>query len=193
MPCSSVGSLRLTPYNRDGKLPLPMKHLCGAPPRRGRAQATRARGWFTGGLSGLLAFAAGACIPTAAKGTAGGTTDVVEPVNCADAERGLEFGPFTIADFEQSHADPTGGAAPSYYAQYLYSYSDGSSKIGNPRYEPPAEVQNRCGDPKNHVLHMTGGPFLGWGGGMGIAMRNFADRLCPAIDLTNPNRPSYCA
>jgi len=149
----------------------------------------------------LGALASVACIPTGPGGT---TAPVVAgPVNCAQAEQGLEFFPYPIGDFEETvtrtvFADPATcrTESRSYVgAQYFYSYFDGTSGIGNPGYQPPAESADRCGNPGNHVLHMTGGPFLGWGGGMGIALMHLAQDkgLCPIGDVDNPARPSYCA
>jgi hypothetical protein len=174
--------------------------------RRG-ASRKRARGRLLSPLAAMTvamtmatigAIWAGSCVPTANRPVSADL--VVAPVDCKAAEVGLEFGPFTVADFEETVSRTVtvdGGTQTDTFvgAQYLYSYFDGTSNIGNPGYQPRAELGNRCGDPNNHVFHMTGGPFLGWGGGMGIAMEHFAQDqgLCPSGDITNPNRPSYCA
>ncbi len=71
-------------------------------------------------------------------------------------------------------------------AQDLYSYTDGTAVIafqdfhGNAvtdaGFEPPVVPLDRCKPPAdavigNGVLHMFGGPFLSWGGGIGVAMQ----------------------
>jgi hypothetical protein len=105
-----------------------------------------------------------------------------KPVNCADEEANLEFAPFKLADFEGS--------------SYLYSYTDGTAGVTPTGYQPPPVVQSRCSgtDPQNHVLHITGGPFLGWGGGMGVAIEHLNQDagLCTTANQNSPNRPSYC-
>lgn len=150
-----------------------------------------------------MLLAAGGCIPTAPL-TSGTPAPVVAPVDCARAEQGLEFGPFTIADFEASlnhtvydtQQDCASHVETYSSAEFFYSYFDGTSTIGNPGYQPRTAAEARCvGNPNNHVMHMTGGPYLGWGGGMGVAMMHFAqDRgLCPIGNVTRTDRPSYCA
>ena len=122
-----------------------------------------------------------------------------QPVNCAAAEAGLEFAPFTLADFEWPGSDPNGN--PAYVGEFMYSYTDATAQIyanGDngtqfpAGWQPVAETASRCSDDPspNHVLHVTGGhqetlpggaasvitgaPFLGWGGGLGLPMQHFA-------------------
>lgn len=153
-------------------------------------------------LAGALGFAA--CVRTVGTlvaGPGGGPT----PVNCAAEEAGLEFfpdpsSPRAIVNFE------TPGTLPGQYiGQYMYAYYDGTS-FAHPEgtavgvaagYQPQAIPLSRCsGDPDpnpnpnpNHVLHITGGPFLGWGGGLGVAMQHLSqdEGLC----LGSPLR-QYC-
>lgn len=145
------------------------------------------------------------CVPTGgvpASGAPGLSCDGVPcvaspPVDCVTAQAGLEFAPFTLADFEQ------GAEAGAAIAQYVYTYSDDTASLryGYPipvtrpsGYQPPAVAEPRCSGapatPENHVLHLVGGPFLGWGGGMGIAMSNLSQnrRLC----LGQTPLPDYC-
>ena len=101
-------------------------------------------------------------------------------MNCAEAEAGLEFlSPLKIADFEWN--DSTNG----YIAQYMYSYTDSTAQVYANRdgiqapagYQPLAQAANVCtSDTANHVLHISGGPFLGWGGGVGVPMAHFTQR-----------------
>jgi hypothetical protein len=172
-----------------------MDHRRGGPRKCGRAQLSFSAAALS---AAALSVVASGCIPTAGPSD-GGVTAAVSSVNCKLAETGLEFGPFTIADFEESltRTLPNGQTSPPFIgAQYFYSYFDGTGFLSNPGYQPAAEQEDRCGDnPGNHVFHMSGGPFLGWGGGMGVAMQHFAQdqALCPVGDISNPNRPRYCA
>lgn len=148
-----------------------------------------------------------------------------QPVNCAAAESGLEFAPFNIADFEELGSDPNNNQA--YIGEFMYSYTDATAQIyanGDDGlqfpagYGPVATTANRCSSddpngPSHHVLHVTGGhvqdgpagagtvitgaPFLGWGGGLGVAMQHFAvDRnLCfdsQANYLAASGRSPFC-
>jgi hypothetical protein len=144
------------------------------------------------------------------------------PVNCDAEEQGLEFAPFMLADYEAAVSKTVtvngqSGQTINYTgARYTYLYFDGTSRIvpmgfsyfdGNRTvipsgYEPPTQAMSRCGnDPNNHVFHLTGGPFLGWGGGTGIGMMHLSQELpfqgrtglCPESDRNNPDRPSYCS
>ena len=100
-----------------------------------------------------------------------------QPVNCVAAEEGIEFAPFMIADFEEGSG------------QYMYSYTDATAQVISngdngersiTGYEPPVETASRCAaDVSNHALHISGGPFLGWGGGVGISMSHLNPGLCP--------------
>jgi len=142
-----------------------------------------------------------------------------QPVNCAAAESGLEFAPFNIADFEELGSDLNNN--PSYIGEFMYSYTDATAQIyanGDnglqfpAAYGPVATTANRCSSddpngPSNHILHVTGGhvqggsiigaPFLGWGGGLGVAMQHFAvdKNLCfdsQANYLPESERSPFC-
>ena len=44
----------------------------------------------------------------------------------------------------------------------------------------------RCSSPRNpanRAIHVQGGPFLSWGGGVGIAMKDFDGNPAPTTDL----------
>ncbi len=147
-----------------------------------------------------------------------------QPVNCAAAEAGLEFAPFMLADFEEPGNDPNGN--PAYIGEFMYSYTDATAQIyanGDnglqfpAGYGPVATTANRCtsddpNNPSHYVLHVTGGhvqvgsggagsiigaPFLGWGGGLGVAMQHFAvdKNLCfdsQANYLPVSERSAFC-
>jgi hypothetical protein len=87
--------------------------------------------------------------------------------NCAAEEAGLEFFPSAIWDFESGKGD------------YMYEYTDRSTTNFAPRgYAPPATAIDRCGS--RYAMHIYGGPFRGWGGGVGIAMSHLHDaQICP--------------
>jgi hypothetical protein len=145
-----------------------------------------------------------------------------QPVNCEVAEGALEFAPFMLADFELPGSDPNGN--PAYLGEFVYSYTDATAQIyangdngfqSPVSYQPVATTSRRCNSddpnsPSNHVLHITGGhvqtgpdggtsitgaPFLGWGGGIGVAMQHFAQNLCfdiQAKDLPASERSVVC-
>jgi len=157
-------------------------------------------------LLALVVVAGGlaACVPTGgvpASGAVGLSCDggvcMTSPaVNCAAAEAGLEFAPFMVADFEAP--GPNVGTT---LAQFLYVYTDVTSSTRYTEqvptttptgYEPPSVAEDRCAsDPAgmNHVFHILGGPFLAWGGGMGISMQHIYQ---DAHACTGTPRPSYC-
>jgi hypothetical protein len=110
-------------------------------------------------------------------------------VNCAAAEAGVQFLSPAVFDFS-----PAAGSA-------LYSYGDGTSEFLEPRgYEPDLFMgSTRCGvdtnndgmlepDPsKAGELHLWGGPFREWGGGMGRSMQNYAQAVgCPSANAGTP-------
>ena len=153
--------------------------------------ANRHRAGFQCVLPAALCALA-ACIPNAGSQTPAPQTgfcvrptDVCTPdpgapaVDCAAAETGIEFAPFMIADFEEGSG------------QYMYSYTDATAQIyangdngaqSPVGYGPVVETTNRCSsDSQNHALHISGGPFLGWGGGIGVAMEHLNQDagLCP--------------
>ena len=85
------------------------------------------------------------------------------PVDCVAAEQGLEFYPLPIWDFD--------GAG----ASNMYTYTDNSTKFLDPNgWEPRTEPVARCEGQDirdNKALHIRGGPFVEWGGGMGRDMK----------------------
>jgi len=88
-----------------------------------------------------------------------------------------------IEDFEAVNARAT----------FMYTYVDNTSTISPSGYEPATEPGTHCAsDPGHGVFHFTGGPFLGWGGGLGVSMLhvgqgNGGGGVCAARPL-----PSYC-
>jgi hypothetical protein len=97
-------------------------------------------------------------------------------------------------------------------AQDLYSYTDGTANLYFETFlhdvtytigfEPPVVGGDLCTPPQlgNGVLHMFGGPFLSWGGGIGVAMQKLNGRdpgnngfnvdLAPMTDPAAPK--GYC-
>ena len=181
------------------------------------AQARRHR---TEAQHGLLAAlcALAACTPTASKQAPAAPGFCVKPaatcnpdpgappVDCTAAEAGLEFFPFPIADFETRSDDAIDPNQPSikkeFVGSYMYSYTDSTAQIYANRdgirapvgYQPIATSAGVCDSaPTNHVLHATGGPFLGWGGGLGVAMAHFTQtdglNLCP---WGQPRQYDFC-
>lgn len=101
-------------------------------------------------------------------------------VRCDVAESGLEFLEPAVFDFEDAGATA------------MYSYSDNSSEFLQPNgYQPDLFTGNtRCGidpdgdgvlepDPSrgNGELHLWGGPFREWGGGLGRSLQGYAQSL----------------
>jgi len=101
-------------------------------------------------------------------------------VDCGKAEASYTFGP-AIWTFD----DQDGGTAK--HARGMYSYTDNSTIIQTfqevsqgvltaKTFEPPTAIMPRCSDspaPENRTIHIQGGPFLSWGGGAGIGLKNF--------------------
>ncbi len=103
--------------------------------------------------------------------------------DCAEAEKDTELYPGSFMDME----DQDGGV---FRASNFYSYDDKSSFALNPSgwqpwgiemrrcredkatYDQPAETVEEK-EQRNHVLHITGGPFLDWGGGIGRHLKCF--------------------
>lgn len=81
------------------------------------------------------------------------------PVDCDRAERDLEFMNPPLLDFE---GDTSG--------YVYYGYTDGSA----PPVTRDYKSFERCGK-TTQVAHIAGGPFIGWGGGVGLSIRNFWD------------------
>lgn len=110
--------------------------------------------------------------------------------DCDAAEAGLEFfnpsGVTVGANFEAMD-----GNTGAFVAQYMYGYTDATANTSADRgYQPAATAADRClGRTGNHVFHLYGGPFLGWGGGIGVAMEHFTQdaNLC-----AGSTAPEYC-
>jgi hypothetical protein len=161
----------------------------------------------------VIAVALGGCTPTAPAGYVA-AADPIRLGDCAAAEANLEFFSYPVGDFEKGgvtttvavNPDCSGSAtttsAPYTAAQYFYSYVDGTSAVyfeGTPAcsksiYQPAAVAASHCtSDPtnskNNHIVHFSGGPFLGWGGGFGVAMAHLSQdaKLCTQLPL-----PDYC-
>jgi hypothetical protein len=92
-------------------------------------------------------------------------------------------------------------------ARAMYSYTDNTQSIATffldgsrKTYQPPTAVMPRCfvsdkmptvpDNPMNRTIHIQGGPFLAWGGGVGIAMKDHPGRTTdPASPNTFPIAP----
>jgi hypothetical protein len=102
-------------------------------------------------------------------------------VDCAKAEQNYTFGLGNKIIWTFEDAD---GAVK--HARGMYSYTDNSTTIqtfqevtqgvlGPKTFEPPTATLPRCSDnpnPNNQTIHIQGGPFLSWGGGVGIGLKN---------------------
>src|SRR5262245_57730535 len=123
-------------------------------------------------------------------------------VDCAKAEADFDFALPYIWTFEET--------APMNAARAMYSYTDNTNSIatfkaGRVRqtYQPPTAPLQRCWDPSDHTkplnpsnraIHVEGGPFLAWGGGIGIAMKDHPGRTVdPATPMTFPLSPGSTA
>jgi hypothetical protein len=183
---------------------------------RALALAATGAGWIA------LAALAG-CIPTApnlAPGAeslpctgpgcvplAGGAPVTTAPlVDCEAAIAGLQFAPFTVLDNENAALGAPG------VAEYFYQYVDGTAGLNPSGYSPPSILADRCKDNSpiaphppgsNYVLHTSGGPFTGWGGGIGMALEHLAQDssfctspapsvVCPAAGGFTTSTPCYC-
>ena len=111
------------------------------------------------------------------------------PVDCTEQD-GVDT--LSIDNFDGTLTNSNG----TFVAQDFYVYSDGTSPPTFENYahqpvadaggfQPPTTPLYLCGpdagsDPRtgirNRVLHLFGGPFLGWGGGTGIAMAKLNGR-----------------
>jgi hypothetical protein len=133
------------------------------------------------GISNICQIAQ--CTPDTNPGAVCQHTCTADPgprlVNCAAAEQSYEFGP-VLWTFEEP-------STPG-FARSMYSYTDNSTAIKTFRvvdsstqrlvaqtWQPPTAVLPRCSDQPNdanRAIHIQGGPFLAWGGGVGIGMKN---------------------
>ena len=109
-------------------------------------------------------------------------------VDCATAEQNFLFDedPAPLWTFEEL---AVGRMEP--LARGMYSYTDNSTVIKTftifdtqagyrvvKTWEPRTATLPRCSDKtnkndENQAIHIQGGPFLAWGGGVGIGMKNF--------------------
>jgi hypothetical protein len=113
------------------------------------------------------------------------------PANCAVAEEGIEFLSPAIWNFEEE-------------GRLIYEYDDGSvplqftinaagtrTPIPNPANE--TVKMTRCvGQPSTSVYHISGGPFLAWGGGLGTSIKDWWQGIDKSPDCTGPGTPSPC-
>jgi hypothetical protein len=169
-----------------------------------RAAPTLARAAAMSGWIGLATLAG--CIPTAPNlapgaealpctGPAcvplnGGAPVTTAPlVDCDAAQAGVDFAPFIVLDNETPNLG---------LAQYFYQYVDGTAGLTPSAYSPPAILADRCtkaAPGSNYVYHTSGGPFTGWGGGIGVALAHLSqDFPTPAGNglCTSPAPSEVC-
>jgi hypothetical protein len=92
----------------------------------------------------------------------------------------------------------TDGTSGLYFEDYNHGLkTNTASGFEPPITAPPAAIAS-CHNPSNikypGVLHVFAGPFLGWGGGMGISMAKLNGRLLPYGEqgtgpMSDPNAP----
>lgn len=139
------------------------------------------------------------------------------PVDCAAEEAGLEFFPAPVWNFDAPTAsrvcaDDSAVSRP--IARSLYAYSDNTTEYLRTddcacedqedcdynRFEPSTEPIERCGVVTN-ALHVRGGPFREWGGGVGRRLVDFATEASTALgspcplpppEVSDPATPSFC-
>jgi len=98
-------------------------------------------------------------------------------VECAKAEQNFEFS--YLWNFDEDEDEPDKA-----HARGMYSYTDNTNVIATffdrdgsrKTYQPPTAVMPRCSDdpnPMNRTIHIQGGPFLAWGGGVGMSVKDF--------------------
>jgi hypothetical protein len=109
-------------------------------------------------------------------------------VNCAQAEQNFEFYDPPLWTFEELAQGL--GPQDEVHARGMYSYTDNSTFIKTfttepdpgstlrklKTWEPRTALMPRCSDKvesNNRAIHIQGGPFLSWGGGVGIGLKNF--------------------
>jgi hypothetical protein len=115
--------------------------------------------------------------------------------DCQAEEAGLEFLPVPGWDFE-------GGLGNNMYVYTdqttanIFSYVDATQPDYSQRtgWQPNAARLKRCGDadPGNYVMHIAGGPYRAFGGGMGVSFSKFhgLGQLCPVVP--DSALPEYC-
>jgi hypothetical protein len=103
--------------------------------------------------------------------------------DCDLAEKPFEFLPIPIMDVEhertkiievERNGEPEKVNVSEFFALHSYTYDDDTAQNLEPHgWEPKGEVDPwaRCEQAENHVLHLKGGPFLEWGGGIGRSLR----------------------
>jgi hypothetical protein len=102
--------------------------------------------------------------------------------SCSPIAQDLEF--FDLVNFESTTAT------------YLYTYTDGTAGVLPTGYQPATVPGRHCSaDDGATVFHLTGGPFLGWGGGMGVGMEHIAHgagTTGTGTPCLGANAPSWC-
>jgi hypothetical protein len=95
---------------------------------------------------------------------------------CAEAEANYEFWAPKIWDFE---APPPANRATAMYSYTdntepiasFFNFNTNTARVEKFTWEPFTSVMPRCGNPDNRVIHVQGGPFLAWGGGIGTSFQ----------------------
>jgi hypothetical protein len=120
------------------------------------------------------------------------------PVDCDAAEAPYEFFPEPVWDFERpENPNPPEDNAPR--AKQLYAYQDETSPFlttsatclsaaagcDPSEYEPKTYPTDRCGR-DGHALHVRGGPFRDWGGGVGRRLDGFAKDAATKVNVPCP-------
>jgi hypothetical protein len=95
-----------------------------------------------------------------------------QPADCVGDEANLDL--LTIGDFSPP-GDLSVGYVPK--ANHLYAYTDSTAAIASfsGGWEPNTESNPfpRCNSQQpDNALHIQGGPFLGWGGGVGMGAKD---------------------
>ena len=140
-------------------------------------------------LDGGVPYSTGVCQHTCTRDP--GPPPMTEEA-CSEAEVGLELARPMVWDFEPTPMLPD-------RADSLYSYTDntepiasffvdeGGGRLAKITWQPFTTVMPRCGNPTNRVIHVQGGPFLGWGGGIGTSFQYHQTlggrKTTPATDI----------
>jgi hypothetical protein len=143
---------------------------------------------------------AGAPVPSTCIGTCvpdpGSQLTLTGLGGCQQQEAGLELSPKAVWDFE------TGSGRGMYVytddtTPNIFSYADQSTPAYDKRvgFEPTAAAFQRCTDdtdagqahsPSHFVMHLAGGPFRGFGGGMGISFSKLHEQAGACMDGGSP-------